>query len=179
MKKIIFALLFSVFFYGSPEAQLIAGKYKDNGDGTVTDTETDLQWMRCSLGQTWDGSTCTGEAKMFNWNNALAAASSHHFAGKSDWRVPAIEELNSLVYCSSGKRKVWQPGISGGACDEDYQKPTIHTDAFPHAPAEIFWSSTSNTNYRYAAWCLPFFNGSVTYDSKGIGGRVRLVRNGQ
>ncbi|TWI70788.1 uncharacterized protein DUF1566 [Desulfobotulus alkaliphilus] len=178
MKKITVVLLFTVFFYGSAGAGLIAGKYKDNGDGTVTDTETNLQWMRCSLGQVWDGSACTGEAKVFNWNHALAAASSHHFAGKSDWRVPAIEELNTLVYCSSGKRNVWQPGKSGGACDDDYQQPTIHTDAFPDAPAEIFWSSTANANYRYAAWCLPFFNGSVSYDSRGARAMVRLVRAG-
>lgn len=38
------------------------GHYIDNGDGTVTDTRTGLTWMRCALGQTWDGSTCVGVA---------------------------------------------------------------------------------------------------------------------
>ncbi len=41
---------------------LLGGRYRDNGDGTVTDVETGLQWMRCSLGQKWKGSTCVGEA---------------------------------------------------------------------------------------------------------------------
>lgn len=30
---------------------LIAGIYRDHGNGTVTDTRTGLQWMRCSMGQ--------------------------------------------------------------------------------------------------------------------------------
>ncbi len=44
--------------------------YKDLGDGTVLDTQTNLQWMRCALGQTWNGQTCVGEANEFNWNDA-------------------------------------------------------------------------------------------------------------
>ncbi len=29
------------------------------GNGTVIDKRTGLQWMRCSLGQEWTGETCT------------------------------------------------------------------------------------------------------------------------
>ena len=47
------------------------GHYKDLGDGTVLDTQANLQWMRCALGQTWNGQTCVGEAKQFNWNDAI------------------------------------------------------------------------------------------------------------
>ncbi|MEI6871170.1 MAG: hypothetical protein WCL08_02705, partial [Verrucomicrobiota bacterium] len=36
-----------------PVEVLLAGRYRDNGDGTVTDATTSLQWMRCSLGQEW------------------------------------------------------------------------------------------------------------------------------
>jgi hypothetical protein len=31
-------------------------------EGTVIDSATGLMWMRCSLGQTWVNSTCTGKA---------------------------------------------------------------------------------------------------------------------
>src|SRR5690606_14572885 len=68
-----------------------------HNDGTATHNSTGLMWMRCSLGQTWDGSTCTGAASSFAWQNALVAAQSHSFAGHSDWRLPNKNELASLV----------------------------------------------------------------------------------
>lgn len=43
------------------------GTFVDNGDGTVTDTRHGLIWKRCAEGQTWDGSTCTGDAVTYNW----------------------------------------------------------------------------------------------------------------
>lgn len=39
---------------------LIDGRYRDNRDGTVTDIKTKLQWMRCSVGQSWNGQSCAG-----------------------------------------------------------------------------------------------------------------------
>ena len=56
----------------------------NSNDGTFTDTNTGLQWMRCSMGQTWTGSTCSGEAKTHTWQEAMALKMS--FAGKDDWR---------------------------------------------------------------------------------------------
>ncbi|MDO8827835.1 hypothetical protein, partial [Methylophaga sp.] len=46
---------------------LIDQRYSDNGDGTITDTKTNLIWQRCSLGQTWTGETCAGYAEGYNW----------------------------------------------------------------------------------------------------------------
>ncbi|MBJ6922970.1 DUF1566 domain-containing protein, partial [Vibrio cholerae] len=58
--------------------------FSDNGDGTVTHHTTGLIWQRCSLGQSWDGTDCTGEATTFTWEEALAAAAQHTFAGRND-----------------------------------------------------------------------------------------------
>lgn len=49
---------------------LISHRYVDHQDGTVTDVLTDLMWMRCYLGQTWNGSTCTGDASKITWSEA-------------------------------------------------------------------------------------------------------------
>jgi hypothetical protein len=35
-------------------------RFADNRDGTVTDNGSGLMWMRCALGQSWTGKTCTG-----------------------------------------------------------------------------------------------------------------------
>lgn len=70
---------------------LLAGRYRDNGDGTVTDVITGLQWMRFSLGQEWIGGVCKGEAKKYPWQAALDAAKALNlkggYAGRQDWRV--------------------------------------------------------------------------------------------
>ncbi len=77
-------------------------QYTNNSNGTVTDKRTSLMWMRCSLGQIWTGSTCSGSAKGYEWDNAKNLSTS--FAGYDDWRTPSIVELNTLVYCSNGKQ---------------------------------------------------------------------------
>ena len=64
-----------------------------NGNTEVKDTQTGLIWQRCSLGQTWTGTSCTGTAAIYNWANVLQTAKNMG----NDWRVPNIKELDSLV----------------------------------------------------------------------------------
>ncbi|MFI3195613.1 MAG: hypothetical protein QX195_07310, partial [Methylococcaceae bacterium] len=44
--------------------------FTDNGDGTVTHQQTGLTWMRCALGQTWTGTTCSGTIKRYPYATA-------------------------------------------------------------------------------------------------------------
>ncbi|OOO00513.1 MAG: hypothetical protein ATN35_07050 [Epulopiscium sp. Nele67-Bin004] len=60
-------------------------QYVDNGNGTITDNETGLMWM----------SVDTGEA--VNWEEALIQAENSEFAGYSDWRLPDVKELQSII----------------------------------------------------------------------------------
>ena len=128
-----------------PAETLIADRYRDNGDGTVTDVNTGLQWMRCSLGQTWQDATCSGEAKAYSWQFALKVAEelNHQdgYAGYQDWRVPTKEELQTLVYCSSGQPKIWND--TGDLCGGNYGSPTLNQSAFPNTPNRWYWSSSS------------------------------------
>ncbi|ELV7510286.1 DUF1566 domain-containing protein [Aeromonas veronii] len=91
------------------KAVVIDGRYHDNGNGTITDRKTNLTWMRCSLGQQWTGSTCAGVAMEINWNDALKTAMSFSYAGHSDWRVPTVDELDTLVQCSEGRAPLVRP----------------------------------------------------------------------
>lgn len=59
--------------------------YTDNGDGTITDNNTGLMWQKDP-----------GSGKM-TWGQAMASASSFNLAGYTDWRMPTIKELYSLI----------------------------------------------------------------------------------
>lgn len=71
------------FVRGNPEYGL--NKFQDNNDGTVSDEATGLMWQQADEGIALD------------WKNALQYASSSEFAGYSDWRLPSIKELQSIV----------------------------------------------------------------------------------
>jgi hypothetical protein len=78
----------------SISSRLIEEHYRDNGDGTVTDVTTNLQWMRCSLGQTWTGSMCRGNAQQYSLQDAVNVSYRFNYAEHSDWRLPTIDEVN-------------------------------------------------------------------------------------
>ncbi len=156
---------------------LIAGRYRDEGDGTVTDITTGLQWQRISVGQRWENGECIGEATEHDWEQAFEVAEASDFAGYQDWRLPSLEELQSLVYCSSGKLRSWV--TKGETCKGDYQRPTIVNEAFPNAPASIVWSSSPNGDYSDGVWSIGFFYGYTVDVNRNNNSCVRLVRSGQ
>jgi len=174
---------------------LISGRYRDNSDGTVTDTTTGLQWMRCALGQTWHNGICTGEAQNYNWTDAMAQTGKHRFADHGDWRLPSLEELHSLIYCSSGRQVALRIGSDGimvkvgevwqdGQCEGEYQRPAIDLAAFPNTAVDWFWSSSPYAGSASYAWLVLIGNGYVHYyyknsDVYNVNSRVRLVRAGQ
>ena len=164
-----------------PVQTLLVDRYWDNGDGTVTDVKTRLQWMRCSLGQTWRGGTCAGEAETYSWQAALDAAEALNrrggYASYRDWRVPAIKELRTLVYCSSGQPKTWND--TGKPCEGDYKRPALYQPTFPNTPVFWFWSSSPYAYSPDGAWYVGFYNGQDFADFQGNHFAVRLVRGGQ
>ncbi|WP_052501675.1 Lcl C-terminal domain-containing protein [Thiomicrospira microaerophila] len=167
-------------------------RYVINQNGTVYDKKTNLTWMVCSLGLIWNGRTCTGRASTYDWPSARDAAASTNYAGKSDWRVPTIEELHSLVYCSSGHQselRMINRGIVKvvdkelrGHCKGNYQKPTIFTAVFPHT-GHLFYMSASPSPVSSHHVMGVFFNHRGDHGgmvgSQGGYNRVRLVRSGQ
>ena len=136
-------------------------RFEDHGDGTVTDKESNLMWMRCAAGQTWSAGTCAGEASPLTWQSAQAAAQAINQRGAffySDWRLPQIPELASIA-------------------ERQCQNPRINLTIFPHTPAALFWTATSRQTAGEAfAFVLSFGPDGVNYEPKEAKHDVRLVR---
>ena len=139
----------------TPNSQL-----QDNGDGTVTDRKTGLIWKRCLEEQS--GSDCAGSAKDFTWQQALQRAqtvnSSGGFAGFSDWRLPTIKELSSLV-------------------EHQCVDPAINLTRFPNASNHWLWSSSAVAGNTFHAWNVYFGNGYTDWSNKNSNYQLRLVRS--
>ena len=166
-----------------PVQTLLVDRYWDNGDGTVTDVKTRLQWMRCSLGQKWQGGTCVGEAEKYDWQSApdAAKAMNHQggYASYRDWRVPTKEELETLFYCSSGKPKTWND--TGISCKGDFKRPPIYQTAFPNTREEVYWSSSVHAHYPDIALGVAFLHVVAVYAGSKANDlhHARLVRGEQ
>jgi Protein of unknown function (DUF1566) len=137
-------------------------RYIDHLDGTVSDTGTGLMWTKCPGGLT--GNDCSvGTEQFYTWQGGLLAAKTLNanggFAGYSDWRVPNINELASLV-------------------EHQCYLPAINLNVFPAtAPQAKFWSSSKSPNQQL--WILDFRLGGITTVSNDLSQlSVRLVRGG-
>ncbi|MBK1646679.1 hypothetical protein CKO25_18955 [Thiocapsa imhoffii] len=155
---------------------LISGRYQPLGpDGAIIeDTTTNLQWMRCSQGQHWNGDTCDGAALKLTWDDAMRQPRGLSFGGHADWRVPTKEELVTLVYCSSGQPKTWNN--RGDSCGGGFSRPTIDQVAFPRAGEAWFWSSSRFAGNSNTAWSVYFGNGYIDNYGEKNAYYVRLVR---
>ena len=123
---------------------LITDRYRVKGEHgeIIEDTVTDLQWQRYSLGQTCNGRTCVGDAHRYTWDEAQQAANC-----VPGWRLPTIEELRTLVYCSSGPPT--RASATASPCKGNFQRPTLDPEAFQNAPSSYFWSGSSGANDSY------------------------------
>jgi len=149
--------------------------YFDNKDGTVTDQRTGLQWMKCTLGQQWQMDTCIGGGDDYSWQGALNKSATFYYADYSGWRLPTIEELKTLIYCSVGKPKLWND--TGEFCQGHYQEPTIFRSVFPNTVASAYWSSSTYAWYDDVAWAANFSYGYSKVHSRNDKSYVRLVRS--
>jgi hypothetical protein len=151
-----------------------------NGSANVAGRE----WLRCSLGQQWTGSSCVGQAKKYTFEGARAAANSFNatgYRGKQDWRIPTARELQSLRVCSSGFAGGKSDFQDGGkavntSCNGSSNQPSIDAALFPQTPENIFWSSSLYPDSSSFAWVVYFGYGLVSHSYVRSSSFVRLVR---
>lgn len=178
------------------EPELISDRYLPLGDseGVIRDIETGFEWKRCSVGQDWNSSSgsCEGEPATFFWDDAVEAYGTWDDVTtwpdailnemkqpfpSGEWRLPTIEQLGSLLYCSTGNPTEFDPAQP---CEGfDFTRPTIDLEAFPDSPASDVWSGSSDwESGDFIAWRAHFWSGYTTSNfARGSLNPIRLVRD--
>ena len=122
-------------------------RFEVQGD-VVLDRRTGLMWSRQHIG-----------ARM-SWADAKKAAEGCSLGGHSDWRLPTIRELLSIV-------------------DYERHDPAIDTNVF-QCESAWYWSSTPlASSPGDCAWFVSFGSGLADWGFRGGSGFVRACRVGQ
>jgi hypothetical protein len=136
----------------------ITPRFQVHGDGTVTDLDNGLMWQQGDTQNDSGGRT---------WQEALAYCEQCTQAGYTDWHLPSIRQLESLVdFNRFGDYETMDPVFA-------YRR-------------RAYWSSTTNIHKPIFAWYVGFYYGTVghvgqsPYDNalKVSPGYVRCVRTG-
>ena len=150
-------------------------RFENNGDGTVTDMLTGLVWLRDASCADLAGTDASGRG---DWITALSAAAALadgtcgliDGSAAGDWRLPSVNELQSLV-------------------DYEYSIPALSNaegtgqwtegDAFSGVESLLYWSSTSFADAPTSAWPVYLYNGTVYRYAKSNVYHIWPVRGGQ
>jgi hypothetical protein len=118
--------------------------YTDNGDGTVTDNCTGLLWEQ------------SVNPQALTWPRAIDYCEALTVAGHSDWRLPNIRELASII----------DYGTFYPAMNTAFQFPDYAWDS---------WSGTSGATDSATAWYITFGEGGAREQDKATAKRAHCV----
>ena len=116
-------------------------RYVDLGNGIIRDTKTGLEWQ-------------AGSMRLATWQEQMDAVSNLDLGGYTDWRLPTIGELITLI---------------------DYSR-VDPASTFPGMLPSWYWSSSSCAAYASSAWLVYFDGGYVNSFGKAYSNHARYVR---
>ena len=109
-------------------------------DHLIIDLRNGVEWMRCSVGQQWNGTRCDGEIIRLNHDDVAKAIVIANEQLGGNWRLPSREELEGLV-CA--------------ACETI----KIDSDSFPQTVPEPYWTGEVNGFAARHFWSVNFMTG--------------------
>jgi len=137
---------------------------RDNHTGLIWEVKTDDNGIHDrDRMYIWGGKAAlvTQQDRHYNyWDILVDGSNDEALCGFSDWRVPTLMELDSIV-------------------DAGRFNPSIDSNYFPNTKPIKHWSSYPSFYPRNYAWFINFNNGNDRFDDVRFENAVRLVRGGQ
>ena len=132
-------------------------------DNVVVDPQTGLMWVR-HLARAFrePGSGPEGPNAIMDWEAARRAVAALDHAGFSDWRLPNVQELQSLVDFGRAL-PAWEPRVFG---------PALDALASPY-----FWTATTSPLQAEEAYYVNFVDGHAHPWHKAMSFSIRPVRD--
>lgn len=135
-----------------------SSQFTVNVDKTVEDSTTGLMWKQCLEGD----AACTTDPNVpgtYTFAEAVTQVNTANapsgFAGYTDWRLPNIKELQSIV-------------------EEQCSAPAVNLTSFPNTPSEEILSNSPMFLMASNYWVIDFSSGAMLFNTAG---HVRLVRD--
>ena len=154
---LLYFLLINSILIGSQET-VHARQFIDK-EYIVIDLLSGVEWLKCSTGQTWNGSECYGEVVRLDLDEMQEAIKQANEQLDGSWRLPTRKELEGLV------------------C-ETCQDAKINAEFFPSTASEPYWTSDRNYWSEERFWTVNFFTGySFSRFTKNKPLASRLVRD--
>ncbi len=126
----------------------------------VTDNLTGLMWVKAP------------DSTFRTWEAALDHADGLDLCGHNDWRLPNLNELESLVHA-----EYTNAALCGGGCSSN--AAWLNTQGFSNVQAHYYWSSTTYASNTSDAWIVHMYDGHVFHVNKTNNYYVWPVRSGQ
>lgn len=140
-------------------------------------------WIDPISGLTWQNPPAQST---YNWKDAQAYCSKLELGGYSDWRLPTISELRSLIRgCpanqTGGSCRVTDSCRSYKLCDENcpscsYKEGRCYWPSEMQGKCSWYWSSSPVEDLDDGAWDVSFNRGHVDNIDVLYGSHVRCVR---
>jgi Protein of unknown function (DUF1566) len=152
----------------------ILGSLTNNGNGTATDGETGLMWQN------------PPSNIHLNWLQAIDYCESLDLGGRTDWHLPTISELRSLIRDCPYTVTDGSCGVTDDCLDSSCRDSSCggcagsepcYWDVTLEGDCSWYWSSSEQSDDVNNAWDVMYDNSYFANDDKLSTFNARCVRN--